>query len=200
MTLKQANFIKTVKNKFLTKKTLVVVLTLAAFVGSVLYIGYHGVNYYQARLAEQEAREQAARELLASLGNSSQSTEPEELTLKEIITLYKPRFQALENIALNHLDNLFEEAIEEYKIRRARGTLDRMRFANEYLQKGQRLEKTVDIAFATLLEEMKTELERSSIAPEETRELKAEIKERYQEAKEEKKRELFQQVREKLGS
>lgn len=200
MTFNLAETIKTLKNKFLSKKALVVFLVVAAFVGSALFLGYHGVNYYQARLAEQEAREKAAQELLSSLGESSQSTEPEELTREEIITLYKPRFQALENVALMHMENLFNEAMEEYETRRERGTLDRMRFTNEYLQKGQRLEKTVDIAFETLLEEMKTEFERSNLVQEETKEIKEEIKELYNKAKEEKKQELFKRVREKLGS
>ncbi len=192
--------IKNLKDKFLTKKYLIILLLITALASGAGFWGYLGVNYYQARLAEQEARQQAARELLASLGEQSPADEHQKLSMDEIITLYKPRFKALENVALKSLEDLFNEAMEDYLTRKERGTLDRMRLANEYLQKGQRLEKTVDIAFETLLEEMKAELNSNNHAPDKTHRIKEEIKELYKEAKNEKKQELFRRVREELDS
>jgi len=199
MTLKPAEIVKTLKSKLLTRKALVVFLLIFAFAGSAGFWGYLGVNYYQARIAEQQAREKAAREFLASLPDQPLPVEYEQLTKEEIIDRYEPRFKDLENLARENLEDLFKEAMAEYKTRREKGTLDRMRLANEYLQKGQKLEKTIDIAFETLLEEMKTEFSNNNYSTDETREVKEEIKEVYDEAKKEKKQELFTRVREKLG-
>ncbi len=157
-----------------------------------------GLHYTRSRAEAQQAREQAAREIIASLEEQNRRENNELLSKEEVLYLYEPRFKALENIALQRLEELYDEAVEEYEARRKKGSFDRMRFGNEYLQKGQELEKTFDTAFKTLLGELEEKMETNNLPPAAYEEVETELKDLYDQAKDEKKQELINKVRDKL--
>ncbi len=116
--------------------------------------------------------------------------------LESIIENYEPTFEALEQKAMERLDNLLTSALDEYYQQERDGTLDRFVLTNKYIQAGRILEKNVDQTFYELLDKMKDELSRKGLPTEITEEIEKE----YQGAKDDKKRELLNKLRSKVGS
>lgn len=115
-------------------------------------------------------------------------------SLEEVIDNYEPAFQTLEDEALRRLDMLFQEAIAEYQA--GDGTVDRFMLTNKYIQAGRMLEENVDETFYELLEEMESELSRKGYS----KEILKEIETTYEQAKDNKKRELMNRLRQAVGS
>lgn len=111
--------------------------------------------------------------------------------LKEITDNYQPAFTSLERQALKKLDELFDQAVEEYYEKDRDGTFDRFLLTNKYIQAGRMLENNVDETFYELLDQMEAELTARGFPTEVT----AEIEQAYEEAKEDKKRDLFKRLR-----
>lgn len=111
-------------------------------------------------------------------------------SLEEVIDIYEPAFQALEDEALKRLDLLFQEAIAEYQGGERDGTVDRFMLTNKYIQAGRMLEENVDDTFYELLEEMENELNSKGYPTEILREIEA----TYEQAKDDKKRELMNRL------
>lgn len=116
--------------------------------------------------------------------------------LESIIENYEPTFEALEQKAMERLDNLLTAALDEYYQQEREGTLDRFVLTNKYIQAGRILEKNVDQTFYELLDKMEDELSRKGLSTEITEEIEKE----YQGAKDDKKRELLNKLRSKVGS
>lgn len=116
--------------------------------------------------------------------------------LESIIENYEPTFEALEQKAMERLDNLLTTALDEYYQKEREGTLDRFVLTNKYIQAGRILEKNVDQTFYELLDKMEDELSRKGLPTEITDKIEKE----YQDAKDDKKRELLNKLRSKVGS
>lgn len=116
--------------------------------------------------------------------------------LESIIENYEPTFNALEDQALDRLDSLLSTALDEYYQQERNGTLDRFVLTNKYIQAGRILENSVDERFYELLEKMEDELTRKGYPTDIT----GEIEDTYQSAKDEKKRELLDRLRSRIGS
>ena len=116
-------------------------------------------------------------------------------SLEEVIDNYEPAFQALEDEALRRLDMLFQEAIAEYRGGERDGTVDRFMLTNKYIQAGRMLEENVDETFYELLKEMENELNRKGYPTE----ILEEIETTYEQAKDNKKRELMNRLQQAVG-
>jgi hypothetical protein len=86
--------------------------------------------------------------------------DPATTTPETIMARYEPRFRALEQLAMERLDALYDAGRDEYARRRNDGTLNRVALVNKYLQAGRLLEKNIDAAFYDLLGDLRQELER----------------------------------------
>lgn len=116
-------------------------------------------------------------------------------SLEEIIDNYEPAFQALEDKSLDRLDLLFQEAVKEYRDGERDGTVDRFMLTNKYIQAGRMLEENVDKRFYELLEEMEKELNSKGYLTE----VLKEIETTYEQAKDDKKRELMNRLQQTVG-
>lgn len=112
-----------------------------------------------------------------------------------IVERYEPVFEDLEDEALQRLEHLFQNALDEYHREEKSGTLDQFRLTNKYIQAGRILEKNVDETFDSLLAAMEREL----TAHEHPTDILDEARETYDEAKEAKKRELLGRLRREIG-
>lgn len=158
----------------------IIVLVLVVIIGSAV-AGYNP-------LLERQLRSQFGDDFFTDFEVDGPAVNGEDL--EGIIAIYEPSFVEIEAKALQRLDNLFEAALEEYHREKNDGTLNRFMLTNKYIQAGRILEKNVDKTFDTLLDKMKAELTRKG----HTTEITSEIKETYRQSKEEKKRELFDQL------
>lgn len=144
-------------------------------------------------LIDMQLRARFGADFFSDFGDLSPHSEGGDL--ETIINNYEPSFASLEKEALSRLDRLFTTAVEDYHSQESTGNLDRFRFTNKYIQAGRVLEKNVDGAFNDLLDEMKDELNRYGHPTTIT----VEIKETYDKAKSEKKRELLDRLRQATG-
>jgi len=108
---------------------------------------------------------------------------------------YEPAFEELENKSLERLENLYQSAMAEYYDQEEKGTVDRFVLTNKYIQAGRMLESRVDEVFYELLSEMEAELIKGG----HSLEILQEIEATYKQAKEEKKRQLLQKLRQEIG-
>ncbi len=115
--------------------------------------------------------------------------------LESVINNYEPVFASLQGEALDRLDSLLITAMNDYKRQEREGTLDRFVLTNKYIQAGRMLESGVDEVFYDLLSDLKSELAAIGYPDD----LALEIEEAYQEAKDAKKRELFDRLRQEIG-
>lgn len=115
--------------------------------------------------------------------------------LESVINNYKPILASLQDEALERLDSLLVTAMNDYKRQEREGTLDRFMLTNKYIQAGRMLENGVDEVFYDLLSDFKSELAAIGYPDD----LALEIEESYQEAKDAKKRELFDRLRQEIG-
>jgi len=111
--------------------------------------------------------------------------------LESILNNYEPVFVSLQDEAISRLDDLLEQGLEEYRREERRGTLDQFSLSNKYIQAGRMLEKNVDELFYDLLDNMKSDL----LANGYSTDIAGDIEERYVSAKEAKKKELFDRLR-----
>ena len=86
------------------------------------------------------------------------------------------------------------EAVTEYETRKKNGTLDRLKLTSKYIQAGRLLESQVDQRFLILLNHMAAELRRKNLDGA----IIAEIEELYAQTKADKKKELFNRLRNRL--
>ncbi len=117
-------------------------------------------------------------------------------SLEEVIDNYEPAFQALEDEALARLELLFQKAIEEYRGGERDGTVDRFMLTNKYIQAGRMLEENVDKTFYELLEEMENELQDKGYS----KDVLEEIENTYEQAKNDKKRELMNRLQQAVSN
>ncbi len=115
--------------------------------------------------------------------------------IESIANNYEPVFASLQEEALKRLDSLLITAMNDYRRQEREGTLDRFRLTNKYIQAGRMLESGVDEVFYDLLGDLEYELAALGYSDD----LALEIEERYQEAKDAKKRELFDRLRSEIG-
>lgn len=163
----------------------IILLVVIALAGAVV-VGYNP-------LLEKQLRSQFGDDFFSDFEVSTPVKNGEDLN--SIIELYEPAFKELENKALQRLENLFESAIEEYQQKENDGTLDRFMLSNKYIQAGRMLEKNVDKTFNALLAEMKSELTSKGHSTAITKK----VEETYQQAKNQKKRELLSRLRTKIS-
>jgi hypothetical protein len=114
--------------------------------------------------------------------------------LESILNNYEPVFVSLQDEAISRLDDLMEQGLEEYRREERRGTLDQFSLSNKYIQAGRMLEKNVDQLFYDLLDNMKSDLAANGYSTD----IAVDIEERYISAKEAKKKELFDRLRNHL--
>lgn len=115
--------------------------------------------------------------------------------LESVINNYEPIFISLQDEALERLDSLLITAMNDYKRQEREGTLDRFVLTNKYIQAGRMLESGVDEVFYDLLGDLKADLAAIGYPDD----LALEIEETYLEAKDAKKRELFDRLRREIG-
>jgi len=115
--------------------------------------------------------------------------------LDSIIAKYEPVFTALQNTALERLEELYQAAVAEYREESTAGTYNRFRLTTKYLQAGRLLESSVNDAFYKLLNAMEKELISNNLPVT----IVTELDDAYKQAKQEKKEELFGRLREQLG-
>jgi hypothetical protein len=70
---------------------------------------------------------------------------------------YLPQFQEIQRLAVTSIDELIIEAYIEYERKKEKGELT-LPILFSYIEKGKKLEKDIDLAFQSLLTEMKTEI------------------------------------------
>lgn len=163
----------------------ILLTVLLLFAGALVISVVLGFN----PLLESKLRAQFGEEFFSDFGISR----PVEAgaDLESIINNYEPVFTALEAEALSRLDQLLEEGIEEYRREERRGTLDQFSLTNKYIQAGRLLEKKVDEVFYEILANMIKDLAAGGYSAE----VADDFAEHYTNAKEEKKKELFSQLR-----
>ncbi|MDW7730599.1 MAG: hypothetical protein SCJ94_11445 [Bacillota bacterium] len=178
--------------KLLTKHkaALIIVIALLLIAGSFAYYFF----FYSNILLEAQLRDQFGDAFFDDFNGQTEPPDESDL-LEDVIEKYQPRFETLEDRAIERLEELFQTALAEYEEQRRRGTLNRFHFTNKYIQAGQLLEQRVDASFYDLLGRMENELNRNGLPTE----ILAEVEETYLTAKQQKKDELFSRLREKLG-
>lgn len=164
-----------------------IITLVVVALGSFLAFGYNPFLERQLRLQFGDA-------FFSDFSDLPEVGEGEDL--ESIIGNYEPTFEALEQQALERLDNLLITALNEYQKQEREGTLDRFVLTNKYIQAGRILEKNVDQTFYELLDKMESELDSKGFSTEITEE----IEKTYQSAKDEKKRELLNKLRNNIGS
>ncbi len=167
----------------------VIVLLLVAGIG--LYVYFHYFTLHPA--LESQLRDQFGDAFFDDFNDLDQN-EPQTTDPDLIVERYEHRFASLEERANERLEELFEKAIADYRRQKEEGTLERFEFVNKYIQAGRLLEKQVDSIFYTLLDQMETELKKEELPTD----VIEKAKEKYEEAKKEKNRALFERMREKL--
>ncbi len=70
---------------------------------------------------------------------------------------YLPMFEAIEQKAVNELNYLIDEAYIEYERKREKDELT-LPILFSYIEKGKQLEEEIDVAFQTILAQMKQEI------------------------------------------
>lgn len=86
------------------------------------------------------------------------------ITQDDITNKYKPKFNYLQNVALNRLDTLYSAAIQDYVQSGKAGTLNRSEIVRKYIQAGTMLEGSVDDQFYKILDAMRAELIANNLA------------------------------------
>ncbi len=115
--------------------------------------------------------------------------------LESIIHNYEPIFISLQDEAMDRLDSLVDQALEEYRQQERTGTMDQFTLTNKYIQAGRMLERGVDEVFYDLLEDMKQELTYNGYSTD----LAADVEATYLAAKEAKKMELLDRLHHQIG-
>lgn len=166
----------------------ILLIVVLFFVGALVLSLVLGIN----PLLENKLRAQFGEGFFSDFG----ITKPAEAgaDLESIINNYEPVFTSLEREALERLDDLMAEGLEEYRREERRGTLDQLSLSNKYIQAGRMLEKNVDRLFYDLLESMKKDLAAGGYSAE----VATDFEERYLGAKETKKKELLSQLRQHM--
>ncbi len=145
--------------------------------------------------AELEA-EQTEEDVLREERETTESDQPENkeweagsegdtVTVKSIISKYKPEFEALEEEITAELITLFNAAMQEYEQANG-GVLFQFQLVNKYMRKIQQLEDRADERFYRLLDQMEEELLKHDLPTD----VISELEEDYLRDKQEKKREL----------
>ncbi|MCT8137423.1 hypothetical protein H1D32_06490 [Anaerobacillus sp. CMMVII] len=80
----------------------------------------------------------------------------------ELNEKFLPRFEEIEMQAVNKLNNLIDEAYREYVIKKEHGKAT-LPLLFSYVDKGNQLEKEIDLAFQSLLMELKTEIKEKGL-------------------------------------
>ncbi len=155
-------------------------------VGVAAFLGYNP-------MVETRLREQLGEGFFSDFG----ITKPVEAgsDLESVINNYEPILTSLQDVALERLDSLLITAMNDYNRQEREGTLDRFVLTNKYIQAGRMLESGVDEVFYDLLGDLKAELAAIGYPDD----LALEIEETYLEAKDAKKRELFDRLRREIG-
>jgi len=178
--------------KFLSKHkaAFIIIALLLLTAGAFTYYFF----FYANTDLEAQLREQFGDAFFDDFNDQPEPPDESDL-LEDVIEKYQPRFETLEDRAIERLEELFQAALTEYEEQRRRGTLNRFQFTNKYIQAGQLLEQRVDASFYDLLGRMENELNRNELPTE----IIAEVEETYIKAKQQKKEELFTRLREELG-
>lgn len=173
------------KNRWPLLIAALLILVAGALAGSVL-LGYNP-------LLERQLKARFGDDFFSDFGALLPIGQGEDL--EGIIASYEPAFQGLEEIALERLDSLYAAALADYRHRERKGSLDRFRLTNEYIQAGRILERNVDEKFNDLLAMMKAELKDQGYSTAAA----DEIRDTYERAKAEKKRQLLDRLRQEVG-
>ena len=165
---------------------LVIVILIGSGLAASLILGYNP-------LLDRQLRSQFGNEFFNDFGDLSPAENGNDLD--SIVANYSPAFESLQDQAMNRLDDLLATALEEYYAQERAGTVDRFKLTNKYIQAGRILENNVDATFYSLLDEMKAELERNNLPLARA----TEISDTYEKAKADKKRELLDLLRQRVG-
>lgn len=174
------------------RKRKLAILTVSLILLTGVAVGVLLLFFYNPML-EKQLRAQFGDAFFSDFGISASKGEGQDLD--SIIANYEPAFLELEAEALGRLEELFDSAIEDYRLQEKEGALDSFVLTNKYIQAGRLLERNVDKVFDELLADMKEELINLGLPTD----IAEEVKETYQQAKEEKKRELFDRLRSTVG-
>lgn len=166
---------------------LAALLLVALLVGAVWIFGFNP-------LLERQLKTQLGDHFFTDFGDLSRSDNGEDPI--GIVNNYEPAFQTLEDKAIERLEELYTTAVDEYFRQQREGTLDRFMLTNKYIQAGRILESSVDKVFYDLLDEMKAELSSKGFPTDAA----AEIEAAYISVKNDKKLELLDRLRNKIGS
>ena len=174
------------RKKNWTAITLSLLIVILLTVGVAAFFGYNP-------MLETRLKEQLGESFFSDFG----TTKPVEAgsDLESVINSYEPIFTSLQDEALERLDSLLITAMNDYKRQEREGTLDRFMLTNKYIQAGRMLESGVDEVFYDLLDDLKADLAVIGYPDD----LALEIEETYLEAKDAKKRELFDRLRREIG-
>lgn len=91
--------------------------------------------------------------------NPQTSTATNNKSLDEIISVYNPKFKALENEFNSSLDKLISDALSDYNS----GNYTKYQLARFYLDKGYKIEKESDAKFYSLVKALEKELKENSL-------------------------------------
>jgi hypothetical protein len=174
------------KKKNWTAIIISLLIVIFLVVGVAAFLGYNP-------LTETRLREQLGESFFSDFGVNKPVGAGSDL--ESVINNYEPIFTSLQDEALKRLDSLLITAMNDYKRQESEGTLDRFVLTNKYIQAGRMLESGVDEVFYDLLGDLKTELAAIGYPDD----LALEIEETYLEAKDAKKRELFDRLRREIG-
>lgn len=179
------------KMKRRSLKILITAAVIIAILASGLYIY---LNYFSLSTSvEAQLRDQFGDEFFGDF-NDLPEPDDSEADFEAVLAKYEPLFTRLEERAVTRLEELFQLALKEYDEQKKTGTFDRVRFTNKYIQAGRLLENQVDEAFNSLLGRMENELKRKELPTD----IIDDIMLTYDKAKEDKKNDIFNRLREKL--
>lgn len=102
---------------------------------------------------------------------------------------YLPLFEEIEQQAITELDSLINQAYIEYELKKAKGELT-LPILFSYIEKGKQLEAEIDIAFQSLLFQMKSEFSQNGLSEE----LAKEYEQRYVKSKRKSKLQILKNI------
>lgn len=116
---------------------------------------------------------------------NQRESEHQPATEESIIGSYEPAIRALEQAALNKIDELLAEGYQEYRQKQEEGSFEMLHFAKKYTQAADKLEKSLDTAFYGLLAELEQELNDQQLPTSKVKEFEEEYKAKIKELRSE---------------
>jgi|ADurb_Val_02_Slu_FD_contig_61_422688_length_1414_multi_3_in_0_out_0_1 hypothetical protein len=97
-----------------------------------------------------------------------------QITEKNVIDKYTPKFYALEQFTNNRLEQIYAAADQEYDEKSRAGTLNHAAWTQKYMQACLKLQDSVNLQFYGLVDEMEAELKANNLSTSIIEEIKQE--------------------------